>query len=142
MFEILLGTLVLAGAVIILTGAPIGPAGDLSLLLDVRGTALLVAIGLSVIAHGSYRLMLKKAPASRRHGLRTSWLMLLTLTTTILLGLGVPLFADVFNLAKLGGFPFGFYLSAQGALVALTILSFVFVRRQDKIDAEESAPES
>ncbi len=34
------------------------------------------------------------------------------------------------------GFPLGFYMAAQGSLVAFVVMLFVFARQQDKIDRE------
>jgi putative solute:sodium symporter small subunit len=53
------------------------------------------------------------------------------------LAVGVPLAAEPLNLLRIEGFPFGYYLAAQGGLVALVILAFVWAARQNRIDAEE-----
>jgi putative solute:sodium symporter small subunit len=34
------------------------------------------------------------------------------------------------------GFPLGFYMAAQGSLIAFVVILFVFARQQDKIDRE------
>jgi putative solute:sodium symporter small subunit len=38
-------------------------------------------------------------------------------------------------------FPLGFYLAAQGLLIAIVAVSFWFTNRQDKIDEERGASE-
>lgn len=139
MIEIGLGLLALCGAVVILMGAGdtlMLPIGDLFPLIGFRGTGLIVLVGLVLIARGVYRLSLKGARGNR-HALRSLGLMWTVLALTLLLGLGAPLLAEVFNLVRVGGFPLGYYLSAQGVLVALVILVFIFVARQDAIDREE-----
>jgi putative solute:sodium symporter small subunit len=137
--EILLGLLTLAGSVVILMGAgdTLGlPVGDLFPLIGFRGTALIVLVGMLLIARGTYRLSLKKAH-DRRWELRSAGLMWSVIAVLLLLGIGVPLLAEPMNLFRIGGFPLGFYMSAQGVLVALVMLAFIFVRRQDAIDADE-----
>jgi putative solute:sodium symporter small subunit len=142
--EILLGLLTLAGAVVILMGAgdTLGlPVGDLFPLIGFRGTVLIVLVGVLLMARGAYRLSLKKAH-DRRWELRSAGLMWTILSATILLGIGVPLLAEPMNLFRIGGFPLGYYLSAQGVLVALAMLAFIFARRQDVIDADEGRLDS
>jgi putative solute:sodium symporter small subunit len=139
--EILLGLLTLAGAVVILMGAgdTLGlPVGDLFPLIGFRGTALIVLIGVLLVARGAYRRSLKRLH-HRRWELRSIGLMWTVISVAILLGIGVPLLAEPMNLFRIGGFPLGYYLSAQGLLVALVMLAFIFVRRQDAIDADEGS---
>jgi putative solute:sodium symporter small subunit len=140
MIEIGLGLLALCGAVVILMGAGdtlMLPVGDLFPLIGFRGTGLIILVGLLLIARGAYRLSLKRAHTDHRHGLRCLGLCWTVFAVTVLLGLGVPLLAEVFNLARVGGFPLGYYLSAQGVLVALVIIAFIFAQRHDAIDSDE-----
>lgn len=51
-------------------------------------------------------------------------------------GFGVHALVYLFNAIKIAGFPLGFYVAAQGSLVALTILLFLFARRHEKIGGE------
>jgi putative solute:sodium symporter small subunit len=138
MIEIGLGLLALCGAVVILMGAgdTLGFPLDLFPLIGFRGTGLIVLVGLLLIARGAYRLSLKRTQ-DNRHGLRCVGLCWTVFAITMLLGLGVPLLAEVFNLARVGGFPLGYYLSAQGVLVALVIVVFIFAQRHDAIDSDE-----
>ena len=39
------------------------------------------------------------------------------------------------------GFPLGFYMAAQGSLIAFVVMLFVFAKRQDTIDREEGVAE-
>ncbi len=42
---------------------------------------------------------------------------------------------------KILGFPLGFYMAAQGSLIAFVIMLFIFAKRQDTIDREEGVAE-
>jgi putative solute:sodium symporter small subunit len=39
------------------------------------------------------------------------------------------------------GFPLGFYMAAQGSLIAFVVMLFVFARQQDRIDREHGVAE-
>jgi putative solute:sodium symporter small subunit len=58
-----------------------------------------------------------------------------------LFAFAAPLLVEPLNLIGIGGFPAGFYLAAQGALIAFVIIAFVSAARQDAIDREENAGE-
>ena len=45
-------------------------------------------------------------------------------------------FARELNSVTFLGFPLGFYMSAQGSLIAFVVLLFVFAKKQDNIDRE------
>ena len=45
-------------------------------------------------------------------------------------------FAKDLNSMSFLGFPFGFYMAAQGSELAFVIQLFVFVKQQDKVDRE------
>lgn len=51
-------------------------------------------------------------------------------------GLVVPL-----NTMVIAGFPLGFYMAAQGSLIAFVVLVFWFSARQDRIDREAGVAE-
>ncbi|MCA1243593.1 DUF4212 domain-containing protein [Stappia stellulata] len=51
-------------------------------------------------------------------------------------GLVVPL-----NSLVIAGFPLGFYMAAQGSLIAFVVLVFWFSARQDRIDREAGVAE-
>ncbi len=38
-------------------------------------------------------------------------------------------------------FPLGFYMAAQGSLIAFVVMLFVFARQQDRIDREHGVAE-
>ncbi len=139
MIEIVVGILGLLGAAAILMGAgdTLGlPLPDLFPLIGFSGTAVVATSGLVLIAAGLYRLTLKR----RRHGrhrLRSAGLAWAALLAVSFLALVVPLDVALLNVATVGGFPFGFYMAAQGSLVALVIVAFAAALRQDAIDAAE-----
>lgn len=53
----------------------------------------------------------------------------------------VHMFVNELNTIKILGFPLGFYMAAQGSLLAFVIMLFIFAGRQDKIDREEGVAE-
>lgn len=70
---------------------------------------------------------------------RTTRLMAVTIFIWAILGFGVHFFAVELNKITILGFPLGFYLAAQGALIGFVVLIFWFSRKQEQIDAEFSA---
>jgi putative solute:sodium symporter small subunit len=53
----------------------------------------------------------------------------------------VHFFASSLNAIVILGFPIGFYMAAQGSLIAFVVMLFVFARKQDSIDREEGVAE-
>ena len=45
------------------------------------------------------------------------------------------------NNFKFLGFPVGFYMAAQGSLIAFVVMLFLFASRQEAIDREEGVAE-
>lgn len=70
------------------------------------------------------------------HWARTRRLMLVTLGIWFVFSYLVHWFADALNNSSFLGFPLGFYMAAQGSLIAFVVLLFWFARAQDKIDEE------
>ena len=62
--------------------------------------------------------------------------MAATLGIWFLFAFGVHAFAPVLNTVIFFGFPLGYYLAAQGSLIAFVVLTFWFSARQDRIDRE------
>lgn len=144
MIEIGFGLLLIAAVLAILSGVggilP-GAAGiDLLPLLGYGGTAFLLAAGALLVADGLARRTIRSNPA-RRHAVRTARLTTAGLLATAALAIGLPLAAGPANLVRVAGFPAGYYLAAQGALVGLVILAFAWAARQSRIDAEDSGHE-
>lgn len=143
MIEIAFGVLVIAAAVAILMGAAdtlLLPVPDLFPILGFTGTAVIAGAGLLLVLHAAYRLFRNRRTGGR-HALRSAGLVAAGLLLIALFGFAAPLLVEPLNLITIGGFPGGFYLAAQGALVALVIIAFVAAAKQDAIDRDENAAE-
>lgn len=70
-----------------------------------------------------------------RFWLKTSLLMWGMLVLVGVLAILLPMYAAALNLLSFLGFPLGFYMAAQGSLLALAAFLFLFARRQDRIDS-------
>jgi putative solute:sodium symporter small subunit len=53
----------------------------------------------------------------------------------------IHMFVNQLNAIKILGFPIGFYMAAQGSLIAFVVMLFIFAWRQDAIDREEGVAE-
>lgn len=53
----------------------------------------------------------------------------------------IHMFVNDLNTIVILGFPLGFYMAAQGSLIAFVVMLFVFARLQDNIDREEGFAE-
>lgn len=67
---------------------------------------------------------------------RTSRLMWIIMMLWAIFGFGIHLFAPSLNGIKVFGFPLGFYMAAQGSLIAFVVLCFWNSSAQNKIDEE------
>jgi putative solute:sodium symporter small subunit len=70
------------------------------------------------------------------HWQKTTNLMLTHLGIWFFFGYIIHMFAVPLNNIVILGFPLGFYMAAQGSLIAFVVMLFVFARQQDKIDRE------
>ncbi len=70
------------------------------------------------------------------HWRKTTNLMWIHLGIWFFFGYVVQMFAPVLNKIVILGFPLGFYMAAQGSLIAFVVQLFVFARQQDNIDRE------
>lgn len=75
------------------------------------------------------------------HWRRTTNLMLINLGLWLFFGYIVHMFVNVLNKVTILGFPLGFYMAAQGSLIAFVAILFVFARQQDRIDREHGVAE-
>jgi putative solute:sodium symporter small subunit len=75
-------------------------------------------------------------PRAEEHWRRTRNLMWTTLAIWLFFGFIVHFAAVSLNEIVILGFPLGFYMAAQGSLIAFVILIFWFAHRQNKIDEE------
>jgi putative solute:sodium symporter small subunit len=53
----------------------------------------------------------------------------------------IHFFVNSLNQIVILGFPLGFYMAAQGSLIAFVILLFWFAKRQDTIDRDHGVAE-
>ena len=72
----------------------------------------------------------------KAHWDKTTRLMWIMLGTWLFFGYIVHMFVNVLNKIVILGFPLGFYMAAQGSLIAFVTILFVFARKQDNIDRE------
>lgn len=63
------------------------------------------------------------------------------LSVVFLFAFLAPLNVDPLNGLIVLGFPLGFFLAAQGALIAFVILAFWFANRQERTDRRHGASE-
>jgi putative solute:sodium symporter small subunit len=72
------------------------------------------------------------------HWNKTRRLMFINLAVWFFFGYIIHMFVKPLNqiIIPVLGFPLGFYMAAQGSLIAFVVLLFVFARQQDKIDRE------
>jgi putative solute:sodium symporter small subunit len=75
------------------------------------------------------------------HWADTSRLMWITLGLWVFFGYIVHMFVNVLNKIVILGFPLGFYMGAQGSLIAFVVILFWFARAQDNIDKKHGFAE-
>jgi putative solute:sodium symporter small subunit len=88
---------------------------------------------------GTVKMVQNSSPAHPRaaeHWQRTRSLMWITLAIWFFFGYFVHFFAVPLNQIVILGFPLGFYMAAQGSLIAFVILIFWFAHQQNRIDEE------
>ena len=70
------------------------------------------------------------------HWADTTRLMWTMLAIWVFFGYILHMFVNVLNQFTIPvlGFPLGFYMAAQGSLIAFVVMLFVFARSQDNID--------
>lgn len=72
---------------------------------------------------------------------RTSKLMWTMLGLWAFFSFFIHMFVTGLNGVKIAGFPLGFYMAAQGSLIAFVVMLFWFSKAQDRIDREEGVAE-
>ena len=81
--------------------------------------------------------MAELTPAQREaYWGKTSRLMWIIMALWFFFSFAIHLFAVQLNSIKFLGFPFGFYMAAQGSLIAFVVLCFWNAHAQNKIDKE------
>ena len=76
-----------------------------------------------------------------RYWQRTSGLMWTMMALWLFFSFVIHFFVNSLNGISILGFPLGFYMAAQGSLIAFVVMLFVFAKRQDTIDREEGVAE-
>lgn len=71
-----------------------------------------------------------------KHWAKTKSLTFSVLIIWFIFAFVVHWFADALNQISFMGFPLGFYMAAQGSLIAFVVLIFYLANRQNKIDEE------
>jgi putative solute:sodium symporter small subunit len=69
-------------------------------------------------------------------GAKTRGHMVLTLALWAFFSMVVFLFGSEINSMSFLGYPLGYYMTAQGSLLAFVLIIFWFANRQEKIDEE------
>ncbi len=77
------------------------------------------------------------------HWNKTTRLMLTHLGVWLFFGYVIHFFVVPLNNIHIPilGFPLGFYMAAQGSLIAFVVMLFLFARQQDKIDRDHGYAE-
>jgi putative solute:sodium symporter small subunit len=70
------------------------------------------------------------------HWSATTRLMWITVALWAFFSFFIHMFAPSLNGIKFIGFPLGFYMAAQGSLIAFVAMLFWFAKSQDKIDRQ------
>jgi putative solute:sodium symporter small subunit len=76
-----------------------------------------------------------------RYWSRTSALMWTMFALWVFFSFIIHFFVNQLNSIVILGFPLGFYMAAQGSLIAFVVMLFIFAKRQDAIDREEGVAE-
>ncbi len=71
-----------------------------------------------------------------RHWAKTKSLTFMVLILWFIFSFVVHWFAHALNSMSFMGFPLGFYMAAQGSLIAFVVLIFYLAHAQNKIDEE------
>lgn len=75
------------------------------------------------------------------HWAATTRLMFIHLALWAFFGYVIHFFVTSLNTITILGFPLGFYMAAQGSLIAFVVMLFMFARQQDKIDRDHGVAE-
>lgn len=81
------------------------------------------------------------APDRTAYWDKTRNLMFIVLGLWVLFSFVIHLFVGQLNSIVILGFPLGFYMAAQGSLIAFVIMLFWFARKQNQIDEAHNVAE-
>lgn len=82
-----------------------------------------------------------QADNTERYWSSTRALMFFMLFLWIVFSFGVHFFVKDLNTIQFLGFPLGFYMAAQGSLIAFVVMLFWFAYAQDRIDRKYDVAE-
>jgi putative solute:sodium symporter small subunit len=72
---------------------------------------------------------------------KTRGLMFVMLGLWVFFGYVIHMFVTSLNNVVILGFPLGYYMAAQGSLIAFVVMLFWFARKQNAIDEEYGVAE-
>lgn len=72
---------------------------------------------------------------------KTKNTMLVMLALWVFFGFVIHMFVTPLNSISFIGFPLGYYMAAQGSLIAFVVMLFWFARKQNAIDEEHGVAE-
>lgn len=72
---------------------------------------------------------------------KTKALMVTMMLLWFFFGYVIHMFVGSLNSVTILGFPLGYYMAAQGSLIAFVIMLFVFASKQNRIDEEHGVAE-
>ncbi len=72
---------------------------------------------------------------------KTKNLMLVMMALWVFFGYIIHMFVTSLNNVVILGFPLGYYMAAQGSLIAFVVMLFIFASRQNAIDEEHGVAE-
>lgn len=76
-----------------------------------------------------------------RHWEATRNLMYVMVGLWVFFGFVIHMFVIPLNNIRILGFPLGFYMAAQGSLIAFVVMLFWFAKKQNAIDEEHGVAE-
>jgi putative solute:sodium symporter small subunit len=82
-----------------------------------------------------------KQPQTGAYWEKTRRLMFLMLALWVFFSFIIHMFVVPLNKIVILGFPLGFYMAAQGSLIAFVVMLFLFARAQNRIDVESGVAE-
>ena len=72
---------------------------------------------------------------------KTKTLMMTMMALWVFFGYVIHMFVNSLNNIVILGFPLGYYMAAQGSLIAFVVMLFVFARKQNAVDEEHGVAE-
>jgi putative solute:sodium symporter small subunit len=137
-FEMVLGALMALAGMALATGIADAVLPQVPIGLGLAMT--LAIVGLLLIFDGILGRQSRSTQHQNTH-VRTVRLASRATACLIALALVSPLLSGPLNLVAIQGFPLGYYIAAQGAIIAFALLAFAIATRQNAIDGEHVSGE-